>query len=379
MNANTSWWKDPILQQLFNMTYRRFCADLVMAHEGYFTNTVTTPIIANQAYYTWPDGFERLLKLEIVRSDGRTLPLKRNERHEFYNPAPVTGDDSFTPTYRPTGGGFYLEPYSSTGATETTLLKSFNAVDSSAIALNVDSVLPTIFTGNFKEGTGCYVVEKDGTSGTSFGFVEDFNLDLSSYVDGSLWVYIPTTNVSTTSFILTCTVRLGDISGGNYSNWVFTSGSTLSAGWNQLELDFTNPTSNTGTGWVQSNVQEIGLTFTTGFASVEPGGVLVDSFIAPYPTSATAGSLKIEYYGTPVELVSDDDLLHPDFPGTFEDLLVVSTVVAAMRSEAMLENGPPRALVEQMKELEEQWLRYIDNRIVAKQRIQPAMGYFEDA
>jgi hypothetical protein len=87
----------------------------------------------------------------------------------------------------------------------------------------------------------------------------------------------------------------------------------------------------------------------------------------------------MEYYGTPTELITDSDLLHPDFPVSFDEIIVIATVVAAMRAEAMLENGPPRSLVEQLNSMEEQWLRYIDNRVIAKQRIQPFIGWSEDA
>ena len=82
-----------------------------MAYEGYFTNIATRDIVADQQRYSWPPGFERLLKMEIVRSDGTTTPLERNERHYSSNPANGGGgQDGYFPSYRPISGGFVLEP-----------------------------------------------------------------------------------------------------------------------------------------------------------------------------------------------------------------------------------------------------------------------------
>lgn len=114
-NPATSFWPDPFLNQLFNVAYRRRCTQLHMAFEGYFTMIATTDLDPNssgQSRYAWPTGFQRETKLEIVRSDGTTVPLERQERHFQYNPpANQSGaGDSYLPTFRPVGGGFVLEP-----------------------------------------------------------------------------------------------------------------------------------------------------------------------------------------------------------------------------------------------------------------------------
>lgn len=379
-NTNTSWWKDPVLKQYFNMNYRRYCNELVMAHEGYFTNTVTTPVIANQSYYTWPAGFERLTKLEVVYPDGKTLPLKRNERHEYVN-YPSVSTQGYYPTFRPTGGGFFLEPACKDGATATTLLKSFDAVDPSIAELSGTAVTTTTF--NIQEGSASYVIDKIGSSSVNFGFRESLDANLSNYIDGSIYIYVPTLNLNTEAYILSVTLDLG--TSVNYNRWIWnttgiSASGILNIGWNRLNIDFTNPVSVGGTGWNQSAVDEIALTFTTGLTSIKPGGLLVDKFEVPYATiPSNTNYLKIEYYGTPELLEFDTDTLHPDFPVSFDELLVVSTVVTAMRAESMLENGPPRALSEELLKMEEQWLRYIDNRVVAKQRIQPFVGPYENA
>jgi hypothetical protein len=109
-DATNSRWTDDFLKQLFNSNYRRRVAQLEMAHEGYFTFIGFTDLTANTERYAWPVGFDRLLKMELVRSDGRTVPIQRNERHYFVNQTPSSSGDEFFPTYRPVGSGFVLEP-----------------------------------------------------------------------------------------------------------------------------------------------------------------------------------------------------------------------------------------------------------------------------
>ena len=108
--ASESFWSDNLIKQIFNSCYRRRCAELIMAYEGYFTVVATRDTVAEQERYAWPTGFERLFKMEIVRSDGRTTPIQRQERHYSSKPAPQSSGDSYLPTYRSIGSGFVLEP-----------------------------------------------------------------------------------------------------------------------------------------------------------------------------------------------------------------------------------------------------------------------------
>lgn len=111
ISSDTSFWSDTFISQQINVSYRRRCANLVMAHEGYFTNVATRNLTADQERYVWPPGFERCMKMEIVRSDGSTVPLERLERHYAAKlDDPGGGRDTYAPTYRPIGGGFVLEP-----------------------------------------------------------------------------------------------------------------------------------------------------------------------------------------------------------------------------------------------------------------------------
>jgi hypothetical protein len=113
--AAKSFWDDAMVKQIFNAHYRKRCAELVMAYEGYFTIVATRDTVADQERYAWPTGFERLMKLEIVRSDGRTIPIQRQERHYHAKPQPATGADSYLPGYRSIGSGFVLEPAPTSG------------------------------------------------------------------------------------------------------------------------------------------------------------------------------------------------------------------------------------------------------------------------
>jgi len=114
----TSFWSDTFIDQQINAAYRKRCSDLVMAFEGFFTNVATRNIVADQARYAWPPGFERLTKLEIVRTDGTTVPLERHERHYHVNYSATGGGDSYLPRYRPLSGGFVLEPTPNTAVTD---------------------------------------------------------------------------------------------------------------------------------------------------------------------------------------------------------------------------------------------------------------------
>ena len=109
-DSTKSYWSDNLIKQVFNAMYRKRCAELIMAFEGYFVTVATRDTVANQERYAWPTGFERLQKLELVRSDGSTVPIQRQERHYNRKSAPGGSGDSYLPTYRAIGSGFVLEP-----------------------------------------------------------------------------------------------------------------------------------------------------------------------------------------------------------------------------------------------------------------------------
>lgn len=109
--SNSYWAGQTALEQFFNAAYRRRCAQIQLAYEGQFVLHASIDLVANQDIYTWPTDFQRMNKLEIVRSDGTTYPIHRQERHYSANPGAVSSSqDSYYPTYRPVDQGFKLEP-----------------------------------------------------------------------------------------------------------------------------------------------------------------------------------------------------------------------------------------------------------------------------
>lgn len=207
-NADKSRWTDNFIKQLINSQYRKRCAELEMAHEGYFTIIATRDVVANQNRYAWPTGFMRLFKMEVVRSDGRRIPIQREERHFNVLHVPNSGGDNWVPNYRPVGSGFMLEPASN-----------------------------------------------------------------ESITDG----------------------------------------------------------------------------------------------------------LRLEYTGIPEELTADGDSLHSDFPTILDELLVLDAVIAALDAEGIQEDGQVRTILRQKAEWENQWSRYIDGRMVARQKVTPFAVHYSDA
>ena len=111
-DASTSFWSDNFVNQLFNAAYHRRCSQLVMAYEGWFVSVATRELTADKARYAFPNGTQKIQKLELVRSDGRTVPLEYNNRHSDINPAAdqsSTGDQ-YLPTWRAVSNSFILEP-----------------------------------------------------------------------------------------------------------------------------------------------------------------------------------------------------------------------------------------------------------------------------
>lgn len=204
----TSFWDDNFITQLFNACYRRRCSQLVMAHEGWFVNVATRDITADQDRYAWPTGHQRTTKLEIVRSDDRTVPLQRRERHAKGNPAEGSAGDSYCPTWRPLGNGFVLEPK---------------------------------------------------------------------------------------------------------------------------------------------------------------------------PQETDTDALRLEYVGLPAELSAEGDSTHVSFPDLFEELLIFDVVVACYDAEGMQESGQLKSLLRLRQEWEFDWERFIDNRTIGRQEIEPFNPHYPDA
>lgn len=210
LNPDESFWSRSFLLQQFNANYRRRCAQLIMAHEGWFTLVAVRDLTADKSTYGFPSGLQRVLKIELVRTDGTRQPLERDEKIEKSVPPSSSSNgsgDSYWPTYRPISNGFILEPT---------------------------------------------------------------------------------------------------------------------------------------------------------------------------PVVTVTNGIRIEYAGVPTELVNDSDNLHPSFPELFDEILVLDTVISAIESERVHEMGPQAAMRQTHAEWEFDWGRFIEQRNVARERVQPAYGPWAD-
>jgi hypothetical protein len=181
-----------------------------MAFEGWFVLVALRDIEADKSTYGFPDGLQRLQKVELVRSDGRTIPIKRHERHESVNNnnSTVGTGDQYTPNYRMLGNGIVLEPE---------------------------------------------------------------------------------------------------------------------------------------------------------------------------PIQTVTNGLRIEYAGLPVFLSGDADKLNPSFPEILDELVVLDTVVSALEAEGVHESGPQAAIYRLRSEWEWDWERFIDQRTISRDKIDPFMPHYQDA
>jgi hypothetical protein len=207
-DAATSFWSEDFLDQIINFVYRRRSSQLIMAYEGWFVLVASRDIEANKDTYAFPTNFSRLHKLELVRSDGRSVPIQRNERHSAVKSSEGGADDTYLPNYRPLGNGFILEPG---------------------------------------------------------------------------------------------------------------------------------------------------------------------------PQTTVTNGIKLEYAGTPVELSADGDNLHPSFPQLFEELIVLDAAIIAFDAEGNHETGMVRSLLRARSELEFDWERFIDQRVVSRSRVDEFIPHYADA
>lgn len=208
--GSRSYWSQVFFRQMFNASYRRRCSQLIMAFEGWFTMIAMRDLVTGQSTYGNPAGLLRYLKVQLVRSDGRLVPLRRDERQEgivIPDASSPTGDQ-YLPTYRPLANGFILEPT---------------------------------------------------------------------------------------------------------------------------------------------------------------------------PNEDVTNGIRLEYAGVPVFLNADADKLHPSYPEIFDELLVLDTVVLALEAEGVHEAGPQAAIYRMRSEWEMDWERFIEQRTIARDRIDPFIPFDPDS
>ena len=191
-DADASMWSDAFLKQIFNDHYRLRCSQLVMAFEGYFTEIAIRDLVEDQARYAWPAGFERCMKMELVRTDESTTIVHRYERHIGKNYAPQSGGDVYAPTYRPIGSGFVLEPGPNEGVTdglriEYTALPAELVVDADIIHPD----FPKTYVALLVYDTACAALDSEqllesGNLMTVQKLRTDFEINWERYIDGRM-------------------------------------------------------------------------------------------------------------------------------------------------------------------------------------------------
>jgi len=194
LSPTKSFWSDTFLTQQINVAYRRRCNQLTMAIEGYFVNVATRNIVADQERYAWPVGFERELKMELVRSDGTRDIIQRNERNFMSNAAGSVGAgrDNYYPTFRPISGGFVLEPTPKTAVTDGLRMEYYGlpaALDADGDSWHVDfprsldelvildTVMACLDSENLLEMGGTRTVQR---------MRMEFELDWERYIDNRI-------------------------------------------------------------------------------------------------------------------------------------------------------------------------------------------------
>jgi hypothetical protein len=375
-NPNTSWWEDDFIDNVINSSYRKRCTQLVSAHEGYFTLEMKTPVINEESYYQWPEGFERLIKLEIEDVEAEIkVPLTRWERHRNATTLTTQGSVGYLPTYRPVGSGFLIEPALSAGG--TSLAKLIEGYDSAAstYTTGADCVLSQM-TSNTKHNDACIQIDKTGGSEVNPAVYVQCTgaYDLTEHQSICFWAYIPT--LAWVAQLRTVFLRI--YTGADYSEyWV--NEEDVVAGWNYIEIDLSSATTTSGAGVTLAEVDTIRVGFEVGAAqSIALYGFLIDYLHQPAENDADY-NLVLEYTGLPARLVDDADVFHDDFPVTMEELIVLDTAVVLMASEAALESGQIRSLLREKLEWEATFLRYVDSRMVSTEQVDPFIPHYMDA
>jgi len=191
-DSDASMWSDSFLKQIFNDHYRLRCSQLIMAFEGYFTEIAVRSLVADQSRYAWPAGFERLLKMELVRTDESTTIVHRYERHIGKNYAPQSGGDVYAPTYRPIGSGFVLEPGPNEDVTDGLRIE-YTALPAELVAdsdtLHPD--FPKTYVSLLVYDTACAALDSEhlletGNMSTIVKLRTDFEINWERYIDGRM-------------------------------------------------------------------------------------------------------------------------------------------------------------------------------------------------
>lgn len=98
--------------------------------------------------------------------------------------------------------------------------------------------------------------------------------------------------------------------------------------------------------------------------------------IEPVSLNTMTDGLRIEYTFMPGPLGSPGDMLHPDYPEIFSDLIALDAAITLLDSEGLLESQAGlKTLLRARMELEQDFISYINTRSVSTQSIQPFIVY----
>ena len=101
--------------------------------------------------------------------------------------------------------------------------------------------------------------------------------------------------------------------------------------------------------------------------------------LEPTPSVTITNGLYVEYQVTPNDLEANGDTLHTDWPEMYTELLILDTVAYLMDSESNLEDGAARSILRARAEMDQDFDRWINSKIIKRQNVQPLVGHYIDS
>lgn len=295
-----SFWTDDFLIDMFTASYRRRALELVMAVEGYFNINTTITLVSGTTNYAWPTGMEILLKMEYVSPSAASIRV------------PLIRDDRDNEKLDEDAGKLG-EDYN----------PSFRPV-----ANGFELEPPPSESGGTLRLE--YYVTRDRPIPTAFLFnlANLGTMFITSSVDGAFNYFVPSNTYTLTTLAAEMETRIN-------------AAATLSA--------YT----------VMADVAA----GTVTIALVTAGDFTVDAnisgtldIILNFDTTSPTAKVQVSGVGNPA--------LDADFPVTYDELLVMDTVIGAMEQENMLEGGQGSGLERRKAEWEINFRLIVMNRVV---------------
>jgi len=101
--------------------------------------------------------------------------------------------------------------------------------------------------------------------------------------------------------------------------------------------------------------------------------------LEPTPSVTVTNGLRLEYQAVPDDLAADGDTLHTDWPEMYTELLVLDVVAYLLDTEGNLEDGVPRSALRARAEMERDFEKWINSKMIKRQDVQPLIGHYGDA